>query len=110
MSDLSLQLIERLGLPIVLLIGLAWAMVKASKWLAPRIDKLIAKHESFLDSLERDLNEQTITLRDMRAEQALSRTAEAAARVALMECMERHQDSTSECLREIRDCLLRLSH
>lgn len=47
--------LELFGLPVALLVVILWAMLKVAKWTAPRIDRLLTRHEELLDRMEMEL-------------------------------------------------------
>lgn len=79
--------LERFGLPVALLAVILYGMFKAARWIAPRIDKLIGRHEELLDTLEGELTRNSDVLAQLGANQAqLGET----------------QDKILECLRELK--------
>lgn len=54
-GDVLISLFEKFGLPVAMLVAIVWWLIKASKWVAPRIDKLVERHEKLLETLEEEL-------------------------------------------------------
>lgn len=48
-------ILNRWGLPIVILIVVAYAVYRATRWLGPRADRLIESHLHLVDTLETKL-------------------------------------------------------
>jgi hypothetical protein len=44
--------LNRWGLPILLLLVVGWAVWKLARWIAPRIDRIVDSHVKFVDSLD----------------------------------------------------------
>ncbi len=78
-TEISMHILERFGLPVALLAVLLYAMMRAARWSAPRVDKLIERHERLLDTLESELRTHG----------------------ALLTKMEENQDYVLKCLRGI---------
>lgn len=66
----TLLLFDRYGLPMLLLVGVAWAALRAARWIAPRFDKVIDRHQRFLDVLELELGRHGEVLEKVQGTQA----------------------------------------
>lgn len=77
--ETSMHILERFGLPVALLFILLYSMSKIAKWFAPRIDRLIERHEKLMVTLEAELRNHS----------------------ELLSKMEENQDYVLKCLRGI---------
>lgn len=80
-------LLERLGLPTLILATVAWSAGQAVQWIAPRVDKLATKHTEFVDQTSK-LQQESLEIqkqnRDIHKDQA-----------TILERVIKSQDGTS---------------
>lgn len=86
-SGSLVSLLDRYGVPVVLLAIIGWGLYKTATWLAPRIDRLINRHEKLLDTLEVELS---------NSGELLKQHGE------LLVRMDENQSRVLECLNELR--------
>lgn len=97
-SHWILVVFDRYGLPMLLLVGVAWAALRAARWIAPRFDKLIDRHQQFLDVLELELQKHGNVLERQgdvlgKVEETLSRVQTTQVRV--LDILEESQRAAS---------------
>lgn len=48
-------LLDRYGIPVLVVAVLCWTILRTAKWLAPRIDRLVDRHDRLVNALESEL-------------------------------------------------------
>lgn len=71
---------ERYGLPLMMLVGIAWALRQLARWVAPRAEKVVDSHLAFvdytrgvLDGITKEIGLQTTALTLVRERQTAVR-------------------------------------
>ena len=62
--------LDRYGMPIAVLVLLCWTILRCAKWLAPRIDRLVDRHDKLISTLELELSRHGEVLSSMEQNQS----------------------------------------
>lgn len=65
-ADFIFSIVERFGLPMAMLALLLWAVLRAAKWIAPRVDNMISRHEKLVDAIDNEQRKQSQVLVELR--------------------------------------------
>lgn len=85
LADPLFALLERFGVGVAMLLVLLWAIKRGAEWIAPRIDRLVARHESLIDKIEQELGRHGKVLERMdRTQVAMGET-----QTQILSCVER---------------------
>ena len=70
-ASVALDILERFGVPISMLSVIVFSLFRTASWLAPRIDRLISRHEQLLGKLEDELENHGTVLTNMERTQEM---------------------------------------
>lgn len=62
--------VDRFGLPLSILFVILWGMVRVARWLGPRIDSLVKRHEKLIDTIETEQKNHGLLLSKMHEGQS----------------------------------------
>ena len=111
----GLEILDRFGVPVAMLVAILWGMFKAAKWVGPRIDRVLDRHECFLVDLERELEVQTDALKNIQIEQAFANERNVTSNERILETIQKQQESNADqyrasidCMNEIKEAIARI--